>query len=389
VAGKTWSLASAARFAREARTSTAAHMQTAPIARQWRKSKMMRAYDVHSANFRSREMARAMLFGGLGYRPPYPASWDEAAELMTADEARYLAAADLYVVTPQMCDVVIAAAQSLTLEDLKLVDDEDLPSPTGLLVLPYPLLVRSAGGDLGDYRAFCWHTPASFAAPDPTSPDGVRTRPAARISVYHDTHGPVRPDSFVDFAAEARRQGTPLPPLLLDAVRCLTFRAVETDAEAAGRSARAAKAVDGAYRRAAEAQGQNEDRVVGEYASGSEIEDVDDTFVLRFLYAFWRLCEQRIAEVEPVETNHAARVIAQRTGLSPEVRVIRLRQRAEHTGGEPTARNWQHRWLVKMHKVRQWYPSEQRHKVIYRGPYVKGPEGKPLLGGETVRALVR
>jgi len=90
-----------------------------------------------------------------------------------------------------------------------------------------------------------------------------------------------------------------------------------------------------------------------------------------------------------VETNHAARVIAQRTGLSPEVRVIRLRQRAEHAGGEPTARNWQHRWVVKMHKVRQWYPSEQRHKVIYRGPYVKGPEGKPLLGGETVRALVR
>jgi hypothetical protein len=53
-------------------------------------------------------------------------------------------------------------------------------------------------------------------------------------------------------------------------------------------------------------------------------------------------------EVEPVETNHAAGVIAQRTGLSPEVRVIRLRHRAEHTGGEPTARNWQHRWVVKM-----------------------------------------
>jgi hypothetical protein len=165
-------------------------------------------------------------------------------------------------------------------------------------VLPYPLLVRSVGGDLGDDRAFCWHTPASFTMPDPTSPDGARTRPAARISVYHDTHGPVRPDSFVDFVAEARRQGTPLPPLLLDAVRCLTFRAVEADPEAASRLAQAAKAVDGAYRRSAQAHGQDEGRVVGEYASGSEIEDVDDTFVLRFLYAFWRLCEQRIAEVE-------------------------------------------------------------------------------------------
>jgi len=29
--------------------------------------------------------------------------------------------------------------------------------------------------------------------------------------------------------------------------------------------------------------------------------------------------------------------------------------------------------LVRMHEVRQWYPSEQRHKPIYRGPYIRGP----------------
>lgn len=215
--------------------------------------------------------------------------------------------------------------------------------------------------------------------PNPEAPDGVRSRPAVRIAVYHDTHGPVRPDSFLDLSVEARRAGTSLPPLLLDAVRCL----------APQRLARAAQVVDGAYRRSAEMMGQNEDRVVGEYASGNQIDDVDDTFALRFLYAFWRLCEQRIAGIEPVPTNHAARVIAERTGLSPEVRVIRLRQRAEHASDQPAGRDWQHRWVVRMHKVRQWYPSEQRHKIIYRGPYIKGPEDKPLLGGETVRALVR
>jgi hypothetical protein len=47
------------------------------------------------------------------------------------------------------------------------------------------------------------------------------------------------------------------------------------------------------------------------------------------------------------------------------------------------------RWVVRMHKVRQWYPSEQCHKVIYCRPYLKGPEDKPLLGGETVRSLTR
>jgi hypothetical protein len=94
VAGKSWSLAGAARFAREARTGTASHMRTAPIARRLRKYKLTRAYEIHKTNFSSRTAATVMLFGGLGYRPPYPADWDEAAELVTGDEARSLAAAD-------------------------------------------------------------------------------------------------------------------------------------------------------------------------------------------------------------------------------------------------------------------------------------------------------
>jgi hypothetical protein len=56
---------------------------------------------------------------------------------------------------------------------------------------------------------------------------------------------------------------------------------------------------------------------------------------------------------------------------------------------EARSRDWQHRRVARMHKVRQWYPSEQRHKVIYRGTMRRSPADKPLLGGETVRALVR
>jgi hypothetical protein len=42
-----------------------------------------------------------------------------------------------------------------------------------------------------------------------------------------------------------------------------------------------------------------------------------------------------------------------------------------------------------MHKVRQWYTSEQTRKVLWRGPYVRGPAGAPLLTEERVNALVR
>ena len=36
---------------------------------------------------------------------------------------------------------------------------------------------------------------------------------------------------------------------------------------------------------------------------------------------------------------------------------------------------------VRIHKVRQYYPSEGVHKVIFRGPYIEGPDGAPLLVG--------
>jgi hypothetical protein len=86
-------------------------------------------------------------------------------------------------------------------------------------------------------------------------------------------------------------------------------------------------------------------------------------------------------------------IISQKTpstaGVPADARLVRLR-RTEQTGASShAARDWQHRWVVRMHKVRQWYPSLQQHKVIHRGPYIQGPDDKPLLGGEVVRALIR
>ena len=43
-----------------------------------------------------------------------------------------------------------------------------------------------------------------------------------------------------------------------------------------------------------------------------------------------------------------------------------------------------------MHKRHQWYPSHGIHKIIFVGPYVKGPAGLPLkTSPEQVRALIR
>ncbi|PXY16625.1 hypothetical protein [Prauserella muralis] len=397
-----WSAAAGARWARDARIATARYLREAPFARSWEAAKLTEAHQNRAMHFRRQVpdsdrsaadvTAAAVVITGLGYPETWrPASWEVVAERVVADQAQSLAGADLYILSPEMCDVVIAAAQTLTLDDLSLLSDDDLPSLSGLVVLPHPLLVRAVSGGLGDDRAYQWHAPVTM--PRPTSGGEFEQAPAVRITSYHDTFGPVRPDTFVALRQHAHDQGNPLPPLLTDGIRCMPFQYAATEEQLRNHAQFSAtlRATGERMRSHAELWGLDEDGVTGEYTPGSEIDDTDDSFCMRFLYAFWRLCEQRITTTSDVEARHAARLAAERAGVSPEVRVVRLRP-ANTTAGDAAAgegRDWQHRWIVRMHKVRQWYPSEQRHKVLYRGPYIKGPADKPLLGGETVRGLVR
>lgn len=290
-----------------------------------------------------------------------------------------------------MCDVVTAAALTLTLDDLQLITSGDVPSKAGLVILPHPLIVRTIGGDLGDDRAFTWQAPVDML---PRSAGMPTRRPKVgfRLAVYDDANGLVQPDSFREFAATASRAGAPLPPLILDAIRAYPFSQVITDEirENLERFTGSTRSIGLAGKALEEAQGIDENRVIGEYVPGTEIDDADDLFAVRFLYAFWRLCEQRIAIAEQAPLNHSARVSAERAGTSADIRIVQLRRTERKPADNPDgSREWHHRWPVRMHKVRQWYPSEGLHRVIYRGPYIKGPEDKPLIGGDTVWILIR
>jgi hypothetical protein len=305
--------------------------------------KLQAAYQLHAAHTGHPAAAWVLLFGGMGYRPPFPDDWEAAAEMVLADEARYLAEAELYILPPQMCDVVIAAAQSLTVQDLDLLSEEDLPGRTELVMLPHPIIVRTVGGDLADDRAFTWRFPSQIQRPAKRGRHWLHDLPAVRLSGYHDSYGPVRPDSFRD------RPCARSPPLWA----CRRI----------GWSASTSPAIRSSTTTTHSCRG--------------------------FLYAFWRLCEQQIAAVSRAETNHSARVLADRAGVPAEVRIVRLRRAAPFGATGQSSRDWQHRWVVRIHKVRQWYPSQRQHKVIYCGPCIKGPADKPLLEGEIVRALIR
>jgi hypothetical protein len=273
--------------------------------------------------------------------------------MVLADEARYLATADLYVLTPQMLDVVIAAAQSLTFTDLGLLRDDDLPSPSGVVILPRPLITRLPTGSLQQDAAFTWRSPWRLPLPGDMGFRGAGL-PAVRLSGYVTAACASR-----EVARAARAEGLAVPPMLLDTVWSLPLHPVtpgqarDCDLLAAAvRRLNAAYWQDEARRNPVADQAESAD----DYASGAILdEDQDGTLGSRFLYAFWRLCEQEIAAVQPVRTGHSAQVTAARAAVPPDVRVVALcrARAASPSQGQAGAHHWRHHWVVRMHKVRQ------------------------------------
>ncbi|MFI0156175.1 hypothetical protein [Streptomyces lydicus] len=123
------------------------------------------------------------------------------------------------------------------------------------------------------------------------------------------------------------------------------------------------------------------------------------------LLATWLLIRQPVEErkavhetVEVPASRGSQKRIA-RGGGDPTrtVRYVTLRQSLRPSqgaeGGERHAsRVYRHRWFVKPHRARQYYPSKGEHQTIWRGPYLVVPAGceeAPILGGDRVNVLRR
>ena len=383
-----WTAAGAARLALDARIAAVRYMTGAQIERDWYARMLEHGHQVRAASGNP-VAARALQFATMGYEAA-PPRWIEASAIILADELRHLAAADLYVLSPQMLDVVVAAAQTLTFEDLSLLTAEDLPSPTGALLLPRPLVIRLPNGGRQEDLAYTWRSPARIPLP-PGLDFELPGLPAVRMSSYQSARRARRRD----FTVAARQQGIVLPPVLLDNVWAVPVHpAGPAQARDCARLAGQMRRLNGDYWRGeasrtalAEAAGETS----GQYLSGEPVdEDPDGTFASRFLYAFWRLCQQEIALPERREPNHSSQVIAARAGVAADVRVVTLRRRSSaRPAGQAGPHEWHHQWPVRMHPVHQYFPSLGQHKVIYRGPYIKGPADKPMIGGQVVRGLVK
>lgn len=130
----------------------------------------------------------------------------------------------------------------------------------------------------------------------------------------------------------------------------------------------------------------NNDDLDSQHAMASTIED------RQRIAALWALAAQEApARVDDVKPDRSSKRRSERAGHPVDtLRVMRLRRphrdsTAEHADGV----EWTHRWMVSGHWRNHWMPSQQRHRLMFIAPYVKGPDDKPLVLKDTVKALVR
>lgn len=120
-----------------------------------------------------------------------------------------------------------------------------------------------------------------------------------------------------------------------------------------------------------------------------------DVALLRLIQATWLLMGQSLATSERVAADRASRRRIQRLdrAYGTEVRLIRLRRARTERGTDPDerpgTREYQHRWVVRGHWRNQYFPSRDANRPIWISPYIAGPEGAPLIGGEKVFVLAR
>jgi hypothetical protein len=378
--GGTWTAAKAARHARSYRADLLERYGANPYMRLVTRGQVTAALDQITGVALSRGLTPAEAINlaqlQLGAAPEQGSLEELGARIADATvqaESGSLKVAETYVVSPGMHAVTVAAAETLGHLDLaQHWREDDLPAPHGFLLLSHvQMLEREPPADL---RALTWRRGTLPRANGPI--------PAIHVTGWLAADGPMQFPDFIQARRMAKAAGHPFPDLVPD-VR-LSF-ALDPD----GFDEPIAERLHSINRElfASTKIGTSHSPTTADFAGGA-ISDPEANFELRYLYAFMRLCNQRIASIaSPPAHTHGAL-----SGLPDEpVRVVQLRTFSSFEGEDrpPSGKKYRHRWIVRMHKVRQWYPGQGTHKVIWRGPYVKGPDGAPLLTGELVNALVR
>ncbi len=116
-------------------------------------------------------------------------------------------------------------------------------------------------------------------------------------------------------------------------------------------------------------------------------DNFDDTFGdERFRFTKW-ICtaamfmDQEIVTTSRAELNRGTRKRCEKVNIEPICHTVTLRKELEqeHHGSGLTTVEWSHRWLVRGHWRRQFYPKRGGNAPIWIHPHIKGPSDKPFV----------
>lgn len=124
--------------------------------------------------------------------------------------------------------------------------------------------------------------------------------------------------------------------------------------------------------------------------------DLTAVTAIKALATFWTLAQQDLTSTGDEEPgNRTSRKLSARRGIErPDepVRLISLHvQHREQAQGDETQtisadekRRYSHQWIVRGFWRNTWFPSLGTHRVQWIAPHRRGPQDKPLLGGDKV-----
>ena len=321
-------------------------------------------------------------------------SFMRAASLLDA-EYKMLNEGETHYVSHNVKEVVEAAAAQAADEPLF---PTDLPCPSGLIVLEYPLVLNDLHPETGEVveglsmptRAIGWREHEVYASND--SQDLYERKTGILYTCYTDADSyeamhipavqkllekdPVRGPDYIDRA--------------MGGGKILGTWATDFSGWAYGMD----------WHRAGDAH-KREDFAKGEIHDNVAV-------VRRFLLAYFRWTWQRILVPQTWRPNRAQQRQSDRLRPMPQdgyVKVMRLRRHVEmEARGETIDEStwaYEHQWIVRRHPRRQHYPSlgparnpdgsfnHDSHRRIWIEPYVKGNPDGPLIRGHNVTAAVR
>jgi hypothetical protein len=274
----------------------------------------------------------------------------------TAELRRTLTGAHCYYVNEEMTEVARVAAKTMP-DQLPLA--EDFPSPSGFIMWDAPLTDTSvteafveATPDSVGIRAHCRTVSWRLAQVDVADEAG---RPSGKVPGAIFTFWG-RYDDDVPVVVPT------MPPMLPGQIAVLDFTLPL---------------------RQSVVEDNTDDRLTD--------------FFVQFnmtVYATLVLMGQTVSTTERVRADRSEFRRGLRAEIPvSEVTVVMLRKRASSTDDDETSESrpvdWQRRWVVSGHWRQHWFPSLNDHRAIYIHEYVKGPEDKPLVMNEQVKALMR